>query len=49
MNIHEYSEKIESGPLNIAVDLKTKIENVKVGDLLEFELEIDPEMANTFK
>ena len=40
---------MESGSLNISVELKSNKENVSVGDQLEFELDIDPEMANTFK
>ena len=44
-----FVDKIESGSLNIGVELKSNKENAMVGDQLEFELEIDPEMANAFK
>ena len=48
-NFTYFLDTMESGSLNIAVELKSNKENVSVGDQLEFELEIDPEMADTFK
>ena len=49
LEFYLFLDTMESGSLNIAVELKSNKENVSVGDQLEFELEIDPEMANAFK
>ena len=44
-----FLDKLESGRLNIGVELKSNKEIVSVGDQLEFELEINSEMADKFK
>jgi len=49
LGLYFFIDKMKSGGLDIGLQLKSNKENVSVGDKLEFELEIDPEVVDTFK